>query len=141
MEHKIKVKKLSDDACLPEYALDCDIAFDVRANETVSLGSLEQKEIGTGIAIEIPQGYIGLVRNRFGIVSKYGAHVIAGTFDSSYREEVTIMMINFGDQEIQIEQGMRIAQIVLVPVTKMNLVEVKELTTTKRTGKKHGLTG
>lgn len=136
MVDKLKVKKLNENANLPEYSLDCDIAFDVKANESVSLNPTEQKEIHTGIAMEIPEGYIGLVRDRFGIVTRFGAHVIAGTFDHSYREEVTIMMINLGKEELYIEEGMRIAQIVLIPINKLEIEEVKELSKTQRSGKK-----
>lgn len=141
MVNKIRIKKITENACLPEYSLDCDVAFDIRANESVSMQSMDQKEIHTGISMEIPEGYIGLVRDRFGIATKFGVHVIAGTFDSSYREEVTIMMINLGVEEIEIEEGMRIAQIVLVPVNKFEIEEVDGLTQTKRTGKKNGVTG
>ena len=141
MIEKLKVKKIKENANLPEYSLDCDIAFDVKTNETLSLLPSEQKEIHTGIAMQIPEGYIGLVRDRFGIVTRFGAHVIAGTFDSSYREEVTIMMINLGHDEICIEEGMRIAQIVLIPVNKFEITEVKVLSETPRSGQKDSMTG
>lgn len=138
---ELKVKKLDKRASLPEYALDSDICFDIRSIETTNIRPFEQKEIKTGIAMEIPSGYVGLVRDRAGIVTKLGSHVIAGTFDPSYREEVTILVINFGPDEIQIEEGMKIAQILILPVNKLKIKEVKELTKTKRTGKKFGSTG
>lgn len=141
MVDKLKVKIIDGNAGLPEYSLDSDVCFDIRASETVNIRSLEQKEIRTGLAIEIPHGYVGLVRDRAGIVTKIGCHVIAGTFDSSYREEVTILMINFGVEEIQIEAGMKIAQILVVPVKKLEIEEVKELSQTERSGKKFGVTG
>lgn len=137
----IKVMKLDKNAELPEYALDCDVAFDLRANEAVSLESMEQKEIKTGIAIEIPKGYVGLIRDRAGIITKMGLHAVAGTFDSSYRGEVTIIMINFAGEPVDIEPGMRIAQMVLVPINKVKIVEVKALSKTPRTGRKIGSTG
>jgi dUTP pyrophosphatase len=140
MTDKIKVKKIDKTAYLPEYSLECDIAFDVRTIESECIKPLEQKEIRIGLALEIPKGYIGLIRDRFGIVSRYGMHVIAGTIDSSYREEITIMMINLGKEDFFIEESMKIAQIVIVPVNKLDLEEVEELSQTKRTGKKHGLT-
>ncbi|MFA5992951.1 MAG: dUTP diphosphatase [Candidatus Pacearchaeota archaeon] len=137
----LKVKRLTKNAELPEYALDCDVAFDLRANELVTLESMEQKEIKTGIAIEIPKGYIGLVRDRAGIVTKMGLHAVAGTFDSSYRGEVTIIMINFSMDAVDIEPEMRIAQMILVPINKLEIQEVKELSKTPRTGKEIGSTG
>ena len=141
MKNKLKIVKLDKSAMIPDYALDCDVAFDVRANKTTSINSMEQKEIPTGLAIEIPEGYVGLIRDRVGVVTKLGCHVIAGTLNSSYREEVTVMVINIGMDEINIEKGMRIAQIVLIPVQKFEIEEVTELSETKRTGKKFGVTG
>lgn len=141
MVEKLKVKRINKNADLPEYSLDSDVCFDIRAVETTTIASLEQKEVKTGLVMEIPKGYVGLVRDRAGVVTKMGCHVIAGTFDSSYREEVTILIINFSMDEIQIDEGMRIAQILIIPVNKLEIEEVKELSQTKRTGKKYGMTG
>ncbi len=141
MNNKLKIKKLSENATLPEYTLDSDVCFDVRALYSVNLKSMEQKEIKTGLVLQIPEGYIGLVRDRAGIVTKLGCHVIAGTIDSSYREEFTVLIMNFGMDEVQIEEGMRVAQILIVPVNKLEIEEVKEVTKTNRTGKKFGSTG
>ncbi|MDD3175485.1 MAG: dUTP diphosphatase [Candidatus Nanoarchaeia archaeon] len=141
MNNILKVKKLNDNACLPEYVTDSDVCFDVRSLYDVNLKSMEQKEIKTGLILEIPEGYVGLIRDRAGVVTKLGCHVIAGTIDSSYREEFTILLINFGMDDVQIEEGMRVAQILIVPVNKLEIEEVKELTETKRTGKKFGSTG
>ncbi|MGE0792580.1 MAG: dUTP diphosphatase [Candidatus Woesearchaeota archaeon] len=141
MTNKIKIVKLDKNAALPEYALDCDVAFDVRANKTTTIQSMEQKEISTGISIEIPEGYVGLIRDRVGVVTKLGCHVIAGTLDHAYREELTVVIINIGMDEVTIEKDMRIAQMVLIPVQKFEIEEVKKLSETKRTGKKFGVTG
>lgn len=141
MMEKIKIKKLNRKACLPEYTTDSDICFDIRAVDSVMIRSMETKEVKTGLAIEIPRGYVGLVRDRIGVVTKLGCHVVAGTFDSEYRSEVTIMMINFGVDEILIEEGMKIAQILILPVNKMEIVEARQLSKTKRTGKKYGISG
>lgn len=136
MVNKIKVKKLDKDAIMPEYSKNCDIAFDIRSNEFRSLKSLEIKEIRTGLAIEIPEGYVGLIRDRFGIATKIGLHVIAGTIDSSYREELTVVMTNFAVDEYEIEKGMKIAQIVIVPVNKLDIEEVNQLSESERNIKK-----
>ena len=141
MDNKIKILKIDEDAQLPEYSMECDVALDIRANETLTINSMEQKEIRTGIAIEIPAGHIGLIRDRVGVVTKLGTHVIAGTIDPSYRGELTIIMINFAMDSIEIEEGMRIAQLVVVPVNKLSVEEVNSLSESKRTGKKFGSTG
>jgi len=76
-----------------------------------------------------------------GIVTKMGVHAVAGTFSPTYRGEVSIVLINFGEDKVTIEEGMRIAQMVIVPVKKLAIKEVKELSKTERTGKDFGHTG
>lgn len=137
----LKVKKISKDAELPEYALESDVGFDLRANEEVTIGSMEHKAIKTGICLEIPEGYVGLIRDRAGIITKMGVHTVAGTFDPAYRGEVSIILTNFGDEEVVIEKGMRIAQMIIIPVEKIKITEVKELSETKRGKRGFGSTG
>lgn len=138
---ELKIKLLSNTADLPEYALNSDVAFDVRSDESLNIGPFEQKEVKTGFAMQIPKGYLGLVRDRVGLITKMGLHVVAGTFNHQYTDEVTIVIINFGKEEIHIEKGMRIAQIVLVPVKKLKIREAKSLPKTERTGREKGSTG
>lgn len=133
--------KLSKNADSPEYALDSDVGFDLKAIETVSLFPLEQKEVRTGIAIEVPKGYVGLVRDRAGIVQKMNVHTVAGTFDSGFRGEVSIMLVNMNDKTVEVEKGMRVAQIILIPVARAKIVEVKKLSDTERGKRSFGSTG
>ena len=133
--------KLSKNAESPEYVFGTDAGFDLKAVENVSLFPLEQKDVRTGIVIEIPKEYVGIVRDRAGIVQKMNVHSVAGTFDSGYRGEVTIMMVNMNDKTIEIEKGMRIAQIILVPIVKAKIIEVKKLSETERGKKGFGSTG
>jgi len=137
----LKLKKLSKDVELPEYALDTDLGFDIRANETVTIPISEQRTIKTGFAIEIPEGHIGLVRDRAGIITKMGLHTAAGTFDPAYRGEVSIVLVNCGEHDVQVEKGMRIAQMIILPVTKAKLKEVKELSSTERDKRGFSSTG
>jgi dUTP pyrophosphatase len=137
----LKVKKISKNAELPEYALESDVGFDLRANEEVTIGSMEHKAIKTGIAIEVPEGYVGLIRDRAGIITKMGVHTVAGTFDPAYRGEVSIILTNFGDEEVVIEEGMRIAQMIIIPVEKVKITEAKDLSETKRGKRGFGSTG
>lgn len=133
--------KLSKNAESPEYAFGTDAGFDLKAIETITLFPLEQKDVRTGIAIEVPEGYVGIVRDRAGIVQKMNVHTVAGTFDSGYRGEVTIMLVNMNDKTVEIEKGMRVAQIILVPIAKAKIVEVKKLSETERGKKGFGSTG
>jgi dUTP pyrophosphatase len=133
--------KLTKAAESPEYALPTDAGFDLKALEDVSIFPFEQKEARTGIAIEIPKGYVGIVRDRAGIVQKMNVHTVAGTFDSGFRGEVSIMLVNMNDKTVEIEKGMRIAQIILLPIVKAKIVEVKKLSETERGERSFGSTG
>jgi len=137
----LKVKKLFKDVKLSEYALDTDLGFDIRANETVTIPVSEQRTIKTGLAIEIPEGHVGLIRDRAGIITKMGLHTAAGTFDPAYRGEVSIVLVNCGEHDVEVEKGMRIAQMIILPVVKAKLKEVKELPSTKRGSRGFSSTG
>jgi len=141
MNFVLRVKKLAKDVELPEYYQSSDVGFDLRANENVSLMPYEQKTIRTGIAIEIPEGHVGLIRDRAGIVTKMGLHTSAGTFDPAYRGEISVVMVNFGDEEVEIEKGMRIAQMIILPIVKANIKEVKSLSSSGRGEKGFGSSG
>jgi len=140
-EPVLKFLKLSRKASPPEYILKTDAGFDVKAIENVSLFPFEQKIVRTGIALEIPEGYVGLVRDRAGIVEKMNVHTVAGTFDSGFRGEATIMLVNMNDKSVEIEEGMRIAQIILIPIARVRIEEVKKLSETERGKKGFGSTG
>jgi dUTP pyrophosphatase len=137
----LKFVKLSKNAETPEYILGSDVGFDLKAIEDVNLFPLEQKTVRTGIAMEIPEGYVGLVRDRAGIVQKMNVHTVAGTFDSGFRGEVSIMLVNMNDKTVGIEKGMRVAQIILLPVARAKIKEVKKLSDTERGKKSFGSTG
>jgi dUTP pyrophosphatase len=137
----LNVKKFFRDVCLPEYALTSDVGFDLRANESVTLAPFEQKTVRTGIAMQIPDGHVGLIRDRVGIVTKMGVHTAAGTFDPSYRGEISVVLINFNDETVQVEKGMRIAQMIVIPVVKVKIKEVKQLPLTDRYDRSFGSTG
>ncbi len=140
-EVNLNFLKISKDAEAPEYALNTDAGFDLKALENVSIFPFDQKKVSTGIAIEVPEGYVGIVRDRAGIVQKMNVHTVAGTFDSGFRGEVSIMLVNMNDKTVEIEKGMRIAQIILVPIVKAKITEVKKLSSTERGDKGFGSTG
>jgi len=137
----LNVKKFFPHVELPEYALESDVGFDIRANEAVTIAPFEQKTVRTGIAVQIPKGHVGLIRDRAGIITKLGIHTAAGTFDPDYRGEVSVVLINFADETAQIEIGMRIAQMIVIPVTKVKIQEVKSLPVTDRYDRSFGSTG
>ena len=142
MEEKIiKVKKVKSNVELPSYLYESDAGFDLRAIETARLFPGEQKEVKTGIILEIPQGTVGLIRDRVGIVTKMGIHTSAGTFDQRFRGEVSVVLVNMSEETRYIEEGMRIAQMILIPIIKPKIIEVKKLDDTTRGKNSFGSTG
>ncbi len=140
-EFFLEVKKLSDDAPIPEYMLGTDLGLDLKANENLSFLPMEQKAVKTGIVVKIPEGHVGLIRDRAGIVSGMNIHTVAGTFDPAYRGEVSVVLVNFSDDEVEIEKGMRIAQMIILPVTKVKVKVVNSLSDTERGARGFGSTG
>lgn len=140
-EVEIKVKKIDSKAEIPSYLYDTDVGFDIRANEEAELLPGEQKSVKTGLIFEIPKGYVGLIRDRAGIVTNMGIQTCAGTFDPGFRGEVSIVLINHAEETRCIEKGMRIAQMVILPIIKPKIVLVKKLGDTKRGTKSFGSTG
>jgi dUTP pyrophosphatase len=140
MEKVVKIKKVSLNAEIPSYAYDTDVGFDLRANVSGKLFPGEQKEFKTGLIFEIPEGHVGLIRDRVGIVTKMGVHTCAGTFDPGFRGEVSIFLVNLSEETRYIEEGMKIAQMIFLPVIKPKIIEVKKNTKTKRGEKSFGST-
>jgi len=126
----LEVTRLREDAELPTQAYPGDAGLDLVACERVTLGPGERAMVPTGIAVAIPEGYAGLVTPRSGLASRHGISVVngPGLIDSGYRGEVQAILLNTDLREpFTVEPGMRIAQLVLVPVAAVRLVEVGEL--------------
>jgi len=140
-QDELLVKTINKDAVLPTYSYNSDVGLDLIATEDVCFLPMEQKSVKTGIIIKIPEGHVGLVRDRAGIVTKMNVHSVAGTFDPDYRGEVTVVLVNFSDEEVEIEKGMKIAQLIIIPVSKVKVSRVMTLEDTKRGAKGFGSTG
>ncbi len=137
---ELKVKKLDPEAKLPEYKTEGAAGLDLYSIEEVELNPGEIKAIRTGIAVEIPKGYFGLIRDRSGLALK-GIHVLAGVIDEDYRGEIKVVLINLGKEKIKVEKHMRIAQMIIIPYLKVKVVETEELSETQRGEKGFGSTG
>lgn len=137
----VNIKKLNDGAILPKYARDGDAALDLSSCEENVLRPGEKKIVKTGVSMAIPQGYVGLVWDRSSIAAKHSIHSMAGVIDSGYRGEIMVVMINLGKEDFRIEKGMRIAQMLIQPVSSAVLKEVEELDDTKRGKSGFGSTG
>jgi dUTP pyrophosphatase len=119
--------------------LDLTAALD----QPVVLAPGQRAAIGTGLAVAIPAGYEGQVRPRSGLALSAGLTVVnaPGTIDSDYRGEVKVLLINLGSDAVTIESGTRIAQLVIAPFSRADLVEVDELPPSERGAGGFGSTG
>ena len=136
----MKVKKLHSLAKIPTRAHSGDAGLDLYSitKEIISPG--ETKLIPTGIALEIPFGYVGLIWFRSGLSSKYSLKVAGGVIDASYRGEIVVILINLGKGAIAIEQGQKIAQLLIQKVELVDIEEVESLDSTDRGEKGFGST-
>ena len=141
----VKVVKNAPRAALPQYETEGSAGMDLRAflDADVSIPPLGRVKIPTGLKVEIPEGYEGQVRPRSGLAIKKGLTVLnsPGTIDSDYRGDLDIILINLGAEDIIIKDGERIAQLVIAPVCKADIAEVKVLSETARGGGGFGSTG
>jgi dUTP pyrophosphatase len=132
---ELRVMKLRDDAVLPSRAHTGDAGFDLSACEEITIGVGERAAVGTGIAVEIPDGHAGLVVPRSGLALRHGISMVnsPGVIDAGYRGEVRLLLLNTdNDSAFTVEPGMRVAQLLVVPVADVELVETDEVTATDR---------
>jgi dUTP pyrophosphatase len=132
---ELPVKLLHDEATLPTRAYDGDAGLDLAASERVELGPGERARVGTGLAVAIPEDHAGLVLPRSGLAARHGITVVnsPGLVDAGYRGELKIVLINTDrDRRFVVEPGMRIAQLVVVPVVLAEPEEVDELPESER---------
>jgi dUTP pyrophosphatase len=132
---ELPIRRLRDDAIVPARAYDGDAGLDLTACERVELGPGERATVGTGLAVAIPDGYAGFVQPRSGLAAKNGLTIVntPGLVDSGYRGELRVILLNTDARDgFVVEPGMRIAQLVVVPVPGVEPVEVEELPESER---------
>jgi dUTP pyrophosphatase len=132
---EVSIRRLREDAVLPQQAYAGDAGLDLAACEEVALGPGERAVVPTGIAVEIPEGYAGFVQPRSGLAARHGIAIVnsPGLIDSGYRGEIRVVLLNTDASEpFTVEPGTRIAQLVVAPVASVRLVEVDELATGER---------
>lgn len=141
----IRLKKINKDAKIPSYGSEFSAGADLYACEEneITIIPHETRLIHTGIAIEIPNGYVGLIYARSGLASKRDLAPAnkVGVIDSDYRGEILVALHNHGNKDQAIQPFERIAQLVIAPVTQANFEEVEELNTTERNEGGFGSTG
>jgi dUTP pyrophosphatase len=116
----VKILRDSPDIPLPEYATPQSAGMDLRANEGLVLNPGETAGVGTGLRIELPEGFEAQIRPRSGLALKHAISVpnAPGTIDADYRGEIRVILINLGKEPFVINKGDRIAQMVVAPVTR-----------------------
>jgi len=130
---------------LPEIATSLAAGVDLMAaiDETVTIQPGARKLVPTGLAIALPEGYEAQVRPRSGLAMRNGVTVLnsPGTIDADYRGEIGVLLINLGQEPFTIERGMRIAQMVVAPVSRLEWREMNELPVSERGAGGFGSTG
>ena len=129
---------------IPEYAHPGDAGADLTAAETVELGPGERATVGTGTAVALPDGYVGFIVPRSGLAAKHGITIVntPGTLDAGYRGEIRVILLNTDrSAPYTITAGDRIAQLVVMPVTRARFVPVERLPGSHRGEGGFGSTG
>ena len=139
----LKVKKIHEEAILPSYAHFNDAGLDLFSVEEVLIKPNETALIKTGIKIELPTQTEAQIRPRSGLALKHGITVLntPGTIDEGYRGEIGIILINHGKNDFLVEKKMKIAQMVIKPIWKVEVNEVEELSDSLRGEGGFGSTG
>ncbi|MBV8757527.1 MAG: dUTP diphosphatase [Deltaproteobacteria bacterium] len=145
MRPRVQFRRLRPDAIVPRYmtagAAGMDLCAAIDAPVVIAAG--ERVAISTGLAMAIPEGFEGQVRPRSGLAREHGITLVnaPGTIDFDYRGPVTVLLVNHGKAPVTIENGQRIAQLVIAPVVQAELEEVDELSATARGAGGFGSTG
>ena len=132
---EVPIRRLRPDAIVPEHAYAGDAGVDLASCERVALAPGERAVVGTGLAVAIPDGFAGFVQPRSGLAARHGITIVnaPGLIDSGYRGEVHVVLLNTDPHEpFVVEPGMRIAQLVVLAVPELELVELDELPETER---------
>jgi len=132
---ELPIRRLHEDAVLPERAYAGDAGLDLAACARHELGPGERALVGTGLAVAVPEGYAGFVQPRSGLAARHGISVVnsPGLVDSGYRGEIRVALLNTDAREpFVVEPGMRIAQLVVLAVPEVEPIEVEELPESER---------
>jgi dUTP pyrophosphatase len=132
---ELRCAKLTPEAKMPTRAHAGDAGLDLYACEAAHIGPGERWSVGTGIAVEIPDGHAGLVLPRSGLAHKHGIALVnaPGLIDAGYRGELRVLLLNTDPAEIfRVEPGDRVAQLLVVPIALAEPVEAEALTESTR---------
>ena len=141
----VKFQRHAEDVVLPDFATSGAAGMDIAAHidRAITLTPFARAAVATGFSMQLPHGYEAQIRPRSGLALKHGVTVAnaPGTIDSDYRGEVAVILINLSQQDFVITSGMRIAQMVIAPVTNCRLKDVSHLDISDRGKSGFGSTG
>jgi dUTP pyrophosphatase len=139
----LRVLRLDPDVALPSYAHPGDAGLDLVAAAGVTLAPGARAAVSTGLALAVPDGWVGLVHPRSGLALRHGVTVAnaPGTIDAGYRGEVLVLLVNLGEEPFVVAAGDRVAQLLLQRVGQAEIVEVDDLDDTARGTGGFGSTG
>lgn len=128
------IKRLSENARLPQKAHNGDLGYDLYTSEPSAIFPNETKVVKTGIAIQFPAGYGGFIKDRSSVATKRGLHTVAGVIDNGYIGEICVALHNGTDSLVHVIPGEKIAQLVLIPTVNFEVIEVDELVSADQRG-------
>ena len=137
----INFQKILDEAIIPHYAHQGDAGLDIFSAEEVIIKARERKNVRTGVKMEMPEGFVGLIWDKSGLALKNGIKTMAGVIDACYRGEIEIVLVNLSGQDFKVEKGQKIAQMLIQKVEQAEIEEAQELSETKRSEGGFGSTG
>jgi dUTP pyrophosphatase len=129
---QIRIKKLTPDAVIPQAQRPGDAGLDLYSIEDFELKPGERHAFKTGVAMEIPMDFVGLVWDRGGLAVKHGLTTLAGVVDANYRGEIMVAILNTSDEIYNVKKGDRIAQMLIQKYESVEFVESEELSDSAR---------
>jgi dUTP pyrophosphatase len=141
MPPALKVQRLSPNAKIPQYAHPGDAGLDLYAAAEATLLPGKRAAVPTGIAMEIPEGHVGLIWDKSGLSIKHGLKTLGGVVDSGYRGEVIVGAVNLSDETYTIRKGEKVAQMIIQKKESIVVEETAELSETVRGEGGFGSTG
>lgn len=141
MAIELSVKKVDERATLPSVGYNGDAGLDLYAIEETIVPAGKRVMVRTGIAMAIPEGYVGLIWDRSGWAAKFGLHNMAGVIDAGFRGEILVVMFNTGEEDFKIVAGDRIGQMIIQPFLSVSIKESQDLPEAERGEGSFGSTG
>lgn len=143
MDVELRVRRLDPGIPLPAYAHVGDAGLDLVAAEDVELAPGARAAVRTGLVVAVPEGWVGLVHPRSGLARRHGVTVAnaPGTIDAGYRGELQVLLVNLGDESVELSRGDRVAQLLLQQVGHARVLETEDLGDTARGTGGFGSTG